>query len=166
MNIVQKLRQLVNEIRRAPTDAKAQEAWELSERLLGRMPVEQVELRRIMKERDIPGLDAMVAFLESGDPASQKQRALDEARANASKPKTGAAVSEEEMSKALRAFRKRLKLTRLDDESQLRGRRLTAGKQSAINEIIPPHEFPGEVWEALASAGRLKKTGNGFYALP
>ena len=66
---------------------------------------------------------------------------------------------------ALKAFRKRLKLARLDDESGLGGGAMTTGAQSSIAGICPPDRFPNEVWEELARLGRLKDLGSGLYAL-
>ena len=66
---------------------------------------------------------------------------------------------------ALKAFRKRLKLARLDDESGLGGGALTGGGQSSIAGIRPPDKFPPEVWEELARLGRLKDLGQGLFAL-
>ena len=66
---------------------------------------------------------------------------------------------------AMKAFRKRLKLTRLDDESGLGGRALTGGEQSGIAGIRPPDKFPHDVWEELARQGRLKSLGSGLYGL-
>ena len=36
---------------------------------------------------------------------------------------------------------------------------------SEIDAIIPPKEFPAEIWKQLARAGALKYTGQGFYLL-
>jgi hypothetical protein len=66
---------------------------------------------------------------------------------------------------AMRAFRKRLKLTRLDDESRLGGRSMTGGARSSIAGIRPPDQFPPEVWEELARQGRLRSLGSGLYSL-
>jgi hypothetical protein len=66
---------------------------------------------------------------------------------------------------ALKAFKKRLKLTRLDDESALRGGHTTSGRSSSIFAITPPNDFPAEVWEELARQGKLKKAGRGTYEL-
>jgi hypothetical protein len=71
----------------------------------------------------------------------------------------------ETLKAALKAFRKRLKLTRLDDESALRGGHTTSGRSSGIVAITPPNDFPVEVWEELARQGRLKKAGRGMYEL-
>lgn len=66
---------------------------------------------------------------------------------------------------AFKAFKKRLKMTRLDDESKLGGGPLSGGRGSAIVAITPPHEFPPEVWEELARQGKLKNAGHGMYEL-
>jgi hypothetical protein len=71
----------------------------------------------------------------------------------------------EELKKALKAFKKRLKLARLDAESQLSRRPVTSGKDSGIVAITPPHEFPAAVWDELARQGKLKNAGRGMYEL-
>lgn len=65
------------------------------------------------------------------------------------------------------AFKKRIKLTKLDQESKLGGHRpTTSGKKSDVMGIIPPNQFPREVWEALVKQGKLKNMGGGFYSIP
>ena len=66
---------------------------------------------------------------------------------------------------ALKAFRKRLKITRLDDESGLGPRALTGGRRSGIVGIAPPAQFPREVWEALVQQGKLRRLGPNSYEL-
>ena len=66
---------------------------------------------------------------------------------------------------ALKAFRKRLKLKRLDDESRLGGGAMTGGKASSIAAIEPPTQFPRETWDELVRQGRLTKASSGLYAL-
>jgi hypothetical protein len=78
---------------------------------------------------------------------------------------SAAVPNPEEMKKALKAFRKRLKLTRLDEESKLSSRAMTGGRQSNIVAIMPPREFAPSVWEALVAQGKLRKSGSGFYEL-
>lgn len=76
-------------------------------------------------------------------------------------------VDPERLKAAFTAFKKRWKVTRLDDESRLGGGRpTTTGRQSAIAGIIPPNEFPPEVWRELARQGRIKDAGGGFYTMP
>jgi hypothetical protein len=71
----------------------------------------------------------------------------------------------EDLKRAFKAFKKRLKLTRLDDESRLRGGPLSGGRPSEIVAITPPHGFPPAVWEELVRQGKLKKAGQGTYEL-
>jgi hypothetical protein len=76
-------------------------------------------------------------------------------------------VTEMELKQALTAFKKRIKLTRLDQESKLGGNRpTTSGKKSDIAGIMPPGQFRREVWEELVKQGKLKSLGGGFYTLP
>jgi hypothetical protein len=73
--------------------------------------------------------------------------------------------SAEELKKALKAFKKRLKLARLDAESQISRRPVTSGRDSGIVAITPPNQFPPAVWDELVRLGRLKKAGHGMYEL-
>ncbi len=152
MNALQKLRQLVGEIGKGP--ASAMQAWPVAQRLLSRMPLDQAEIKRVCDARDAAALDAIVTRLEG---AESRPAAMTAAAA-------AAAVTEEEMKAALKAFHKRLKLARLSDESRLGNRYTSGGRTSKIDAIIPPDQYPPEVWKALAAAGHLKDTGNGFYA--
>jgi hypothetical protein len=70
--------------------------------------------------------------------------------------------TEEERKRAYKAFKKRLKLMRLDDESGLsRG----GGKRSGIAGITPPTGFPSGIWEELVAEGKLKREGGGTYSM-
>jgi hypothetical protein len=76
-------------------------------------------------------------------------------------------VTEDQLKQAFHAFKKRIKLTKLDQESKLgAGRPMTAGKQAGDIAIVPPNQFPREVWQALAKQGKIKDTGGGFYKMP
>lgn len=70
----------------------------------------------------------------------------------------------ETQQKALKAFKKKLKHYRLDDESHLGGP-LTSGRSSNIQGIEPPGGFPPGVWDELVAAGRLRKEDRGTYSL-
>jgi len=70
----------------------------------------------------------------------------------------------EQLKGALKAFRKRLRLTRLDDESSLSGGPI-GGRRSAIFAIMPPAQYPQAVWDELVRQGKLKKAGGGTYEL-
>src|SRR2546422_9825158 len=73
--------------------------------------------------------------------------------------------TKEQLKGALKAFKKRLKLTRLDDESQVSRRPTTSGQGSGVVAIMPPTQFPQAVWEELVKQGKLKKAGGGTYEL-
>jgi len=70
-----------------------------------------------------------------------------------------------ELKKALKAFKKRLKIMRLDDESKLGGGPLSGGRDSGLVAITPPSEFPSEIWDALVEQGRLTDAGHGMYEI-
>ncbi len=74
-----------------------------------------------------------------------------------SEPMSTDTVTPEVLKRALKAFKKRLKLTRLDHESSLGVGPLSGGRPSGIVAITPPDQYPREVWETLAKQGRLKQ---------
>jgi hypothetical protein len=80
-------------------------------------------------------------------------------------PSPAGPPSHQELKSALKAFKKRLKLTRLDAESNLGGGPLSSGKGSGIVAIIPPYQFPAAVWDELVKQGKLKRAGHGTYEL-
>ena len=71
----------------------------------------------------------------------------------------------EVLRKALKAFKKRLKVVRLDDESRLGYGGMTSGNQSGITAITPPNQYPAAIWQELAKRGKLKHVGQGLYEL-
>jgi hypothetical protein len=71
--------------------------------------------------------------------------------------------SKEECKRAIKAFKKRLKLMRLDDESRVGGGSMSSGVTSGIVAIRPPNNYPQEVWDELVRKGRLKEAGPGIY---
>ncbi len=84
---------------------------------------------------------------------------------SAPEPTPPGAPSAEELKKAYKAFKKRLKLIRLDEESKLGGGPMSSGRRSEIVAIMPPGQFPPAVWEELVRQGKLKKAGHGTYEL-
>lgn len=75
-------------------------------------------------------------------------------------------IDEGQLKHALHLFKKRIKLTKLDQESRLGGGRpTTSGRKSEVQGIIPPREVKPEVWQELARQGKLKDMGGGFYSL-
>ena len=79
---------------------------------------------------------------------------------------TDAAARDTQLKAAMTMFKKRYKSTVLDDESRLGGGRpTTGGKKSQIAGIVPPREFPMDVWAELARQGKIKAVGGGFYGM-
>lgn len=71
------------------------------------------------------------------------------------------APTPEQLKAAFKAFKKRLKLKQLDDESRLGRNPATGGRPSSIVAISPPEQFPKSVWDELIRQGKLKKAGAG-----
>ncbi len=69
--------------------------------------------------------------------------------------------TDEERKRAYKAFKKRLKLARLDDASGLS----PGSKTSRIGGITPPSGHPEGIWEELVAEGKLKREGRGIYSL-
>ncbi len=78
---------------------------------------------------------------------------------------TPAPFSPEQLKAALKAFKKRLKLTCLDDQSRIGVGPMSSGRASGIVGITPPDQYPTEVWEELVRQGRLRRAGGGMYEL-
>ena len=72
--------------------------------------------------------------------------------------------TKEQLKQAFKAFKKRLKLTQLDEDSRL-SRSPLSSEKSRILAISPPNQFEQEVWDELVKQGKLKKAGQGTYEL-
>ena len=158
MNAVQKLRQLADAIAASADPLQVQKDWALAERLLMRASSDLEAIDEAVKTQDPAKLDALVRALENPAPAaaaSAEAPAVDPAR-----------FSHDDKAAALRAFKKRLKIARLSDESKLGGHYTSGGKTSDIDAIEPPTGFDPDIWKALVAEERLVYTGQGFYALP
>jgi hypothetical protein len=70
--------------------------------------------------------------------------------------------TKEQLKQAFKAFKKRLKLTQLDEDSRLSRSPLSSDKFKIL-AITPPNQFPQEVWDELVNQGKLKKAGQGTY---
>lgn len=155
MNIIEKIRDTETKLRAQTDPVQELESWTMLGRLLGRMPVDQAELKRICEERDAIGLDVMISKLEDPDAFKAKEGPLPD-------------FSQAELNEALRVFRHRLKFKKLDDESKISQRDVTTGKSANIDSIQPPpaSEFDPRIWKVLVKAGKLIDAGSGFYHEP
>jgi len=70
------------------------------------------------------------------------------------------------LKRAMKAYRKRLKITVLDAETSLGGGVFSGGKTSDIVGVTPPTRYPAAVWQELARQKRLIHGGGGTYELP
>lgn len=70
--------------------------------------------------------------------------------------------TKETLQRAMKALKKRMKLTRLDDESRLGHDAMSRGGRSAITGVQPPPQYPAEVWQALAAKGRIRLDRHGL----
>ena len=73
--------------------------------------------------------------------------------------------SPQELKLALKAFKKRLKLTRLDAESRLGVGPMSTGSTWGVVAIMPPNQYPRAVWDELVKQGKLKRDSQGMYSL-
>ena len=74
-------------------------------------------------------------------------------------------LTKETLKRAMKAFRKRLKLARLDEESRLGHDPTSKGEKSSISAIVPPEQYPKEVWDHLVEVERLQSIGHGLYEI-
>lgn len=86
------------------------------------------------------------------------------AAANPSTPPAAQKPSPEELKAALKAFKKRIKVTQLDSDSSFTKSPLSGGKTQILS-ITPPNQYPKAVWDALVAEGKLKYVGQGMYEL-
>jgi len=149
MNILEKARSVAEDIKKGKDPVKLMNDWELAGRILARLTKDQAEVKRICTQRDIPGLEALLDTIEGKVTAAASVQLPD--------------FPPEELDRALKAFKKRLQVNRLADESKLGGRYTSGGRKSGIDAIMPPDEFPREIWLVLVRDGKLKDMGGGFF---
>lgn len=70
--------------------------------------------------------------------------------------------TKETLTRAMKALKKRLKVTRLDDESRLGHDPMSKGGHSGIVGVRPPTQYPLEVWQALEQKGRVRIDRHGL----
>lgn len=71
-------------------------------------------------------------------------------------------ATEEEIKKAFKAFKKKVKNLQLEDDSKLGHSPLT-GARSKVAAVQPPTGFGREIWDEMVDKGLLKSDGGGFY---
>lgn len=140
--------------------ASAGPVWGEIHQALLKTKADKKLVMRIIATRDVDELSRLIEALENG------QAAPEDPDSPADDPSAPLRTVDPEQTKhAMRAFRKRLKLTRLDDESRIHVSPMTGGKASQIRAILPPHEYERDIWDELVRQGQLRDAGQGFYEL-
>ncbi len=148
-----KLDELAEAIAGYDDPRRASGEWKQAHKLLDTTDLPSAGLRHVVGMRDLGKLKELIDQLRIADDAGQ--------------PATAAGAPDETTCKrALRAFRKRLSLTMLDEESKLGHSPLSKGTEASSASMTPPTEYPAEVWQELVDQGKLKYVGHGFYELP
>lgn len=151
---IAKLDELMAAIRGYPDPRRAADEWKQVYRLLQKSGLPAGRVTHVVGMRDLAALSAMVDALR--------------APADAAAPlEPGTEIPDAETCRrALRTFRKRLSLTRLDDESRISSHNpLSKGEPSRITAMEPPNEYPPAVWRELIRQGKLRDIGHGFLEL-
>ena len=76
----------------------------------------------------------------------------------------GVDLSPEVLRRAFKAFKKRLKVTALDEDSRL-GHGAFGKGSAGVSAIQPPNQYPAEVWQELHRQGKVRNLGHGLYEL-
>jgi hypothetical protein len=174
---VSKLASIVSDLALTKDPKETGRLWAKAKEFLGKTSANPVRVGKLLSEKNVEELARIVGELSSAkqvtpevgsgksevEGAPAPVTAQGEIQPAAAGPQS--TIPPETLKSALHAFKKRLKLTRLNDESRLSPRVMTGGRKSEVVGIIPPDQFPKEVWEALVTEGKLKYTGHGFYEL-
>ncbi len=188
-----KLAELVSELWLADDAKAATRLWGKAQVALMRLGVDATKVAAVVGAQDVEALARLVKQADTGAAAGQRGREANETPKAASS--AGAAsrdflpsvadgrtigqmreaqakasghdsLDEENLKKALKAFRKKLKSMRRDDESKLGSKYVTSGRTSQISAIEAPKDYPPAVWHKLVELQRLCDAGKGLYELP
>ncbi len=184
-----KLSELVSELWLCEDEKAAVKLWGKAQVALMRLGVDANTVAQVVGKRDMEGLAKLVADADAGgggkagEPANPAPgmpghvapprvtsaadgRTIKQMQAEKAAEGGYDSLEEPNLKRALKAFRRKLKTLRRDDESRLGNRYVTSGRSSGITAITPPTEYPAAVWNRLAELGRLKKAGQGTFELP
>jgi len=176
-----KLATIVSDLAVCASPAESGKLWARAAELLLKCQVDAPSVAKIRADKNLEALARIVGDLSVGKQPAKVPGAgappaaaappggIVDPDAPAAPAAGGAApatpVAPETLKAALTAFKKRLKLTRLNEESRLSPRPMTGGKKSEIAGILPPDQFPRPVWDELARQGKLTYLGRGFFEL-
>ena len=146
---IAKLDELLTVIRGYDDPRRAGGEWKQVYRLLQKTDLPAARVTHVVGMRDVVRLTEMIEHLR--------------APASASAPPD--VPSAETCRRALRAFRKRLALTRLDDESRINSHSPLSKGADSHAAIVPPSDWPESVWQELVRQGKLRYIGHRCYDL-
>ncbi len=148
---ITKLDEVLAAIRGYDDPRRAAGEWKQVYKLLQKTDLPSARVTHAVGMRDVAALAELIEQFRTPDAA----------------PAPAEAPSAETCKQALRAFRKRLALTCLDEESKISTHSpLSKGLTSRYTAaIVPPVEWPQSVWDELVSQGRLRNIGHGLYEL-
>jgi len=174
-----KLSEIVSDLWLAADEKTRAKLWARVKTALLRVRVDESLVAKVVDQRDIESLAKLVTQVDAGSPPKQppggdqgRAPSVSDGRTIGQMQREKAAeggydsLEEANLKRALRAFRKKLKIMRLDDESRLGNRCTTSGRKSNIAAITPPNQYPKPVWDKLVELGRLKRSGQGMFELP
>ncbi len=186
--MTQKLGEMVSDLYLADTEAKSKRLWERVSKAMANLKVEPDLIGPIMQKKDIEKLALLIGELSMGN-LQKKQPSQPPRKRHVNTPPLGMApiapappppaaintgktkdpgappYDQPYLRHAMKQFKRRIKLSRLDAESALGRSPMTGGHSSGIVAISPPPDFKMAVWEELVKQGRLKKAGNNLYSM-
>lgn len=139
--------QLEQVVERLKSGADDQSAWALAQRCYKAAKDEDEDLELAIEMQDLESLQEILDAWLSG---SRLRTVHDR----------------DVLKRAMKAYRKSLKVTRLDAESSIGGGPMSSGQNSTISGIRPPERYPPAIWAELARQGRLIDAGHGLFELP
>lgn len=143
---------MLQKIKSFPDPRRATVEWKQAYNLLKKTPAAGNHLDNVILQRDVEELARMIRGLRAAG--------LGEPLPGA----TEAVIDEATLKAALKAFKRRLKIQRLDDQSRIDPRDPTSkGETSEIAAIEPPRDWSAEVWDELVRRGALRRAGRGVY---
>ena len=145
--LINRMRNIAGRIAAASNSDDADEGWVEMEATLAQAGADETEeIALPVLEQSLEQVHALLDGWEAGTAAlSEWDKAV--------------------LKRALKAYRKRLKLMRLDDESSSSRNPLSRGEESTILGVRPPEQYAEEIWQFLVLQGRLRDVGNGLLEL-
>lgn len=141
--LITRLRDAAAALRAAPDPAAASAAWRSADAAVTAAGVaDDADIALPVMEQSLADLDALLdGWTTRRKPLSAWDQAV--------------------LKRAMKAFHRRLDLTRGDDEVSSSRNPLTRGEASAISGVRPPEKYSADIWALLVAQGRLAEAGDG-----